>query len=251
MARRWNCPLCASGINAPERLVRDDVRRYCLPCSVTSGKLVRREMPAQLRKKEARAEARKARNQEARERRRTEREQAATTYPGVLHTYFERWSRLKAWGADMKGLSLTIRRRAGLYSTGHAYWARNAIVVTVGTCLAEGYEVLLHELAHHAGWRRPGGLRFKHHETAFWACLLHAAEEVLGRSIPLEGVADRRVDTAVVAAFTEEVAAGRLPGVAAPLKRATSTPGTWAGRAREARAAAVAPPAPPAAPPSQ
>lgn len=39
---RWNCPLCKDGVLAPRRPRRDDVRRYCLPCSARKGRLVER-----------------------------------------------------------------------------------------------------------------------------------------------------------------------------------------------------------------
>lgn len=44
--KRWICPQCAGGANAPERPRKDDVRRFCLPCSAKSGQLVQRICPA-------------------------------------------------------------------------------------------------------------------------------------------------------------------------------------------------------------
>lgn len=37
---RWKCPECETGINAPSRLAKLDVRRWCLECSAETGKLV-------------------------------------------------------------------------------------------------------------------------------------------------------------------------------------------------------------------
>lgn len=43
---RWFCPRdLHPGVLAPRRLATDDVRRFCLPCSKTVGKLVRRLAP--------------------------------------------------------------------------------------------------------------------------------------------------------------------------------------------------------------
>lgn len=66
-AYRWECPLCRAGINAPSRLNKDDVRRYCLPCSAERDRspqakhqfgrfrLVERIAPALERKRRIRA----------------------------------------------------------------------------------------------------------------------------------------------------------------------------------------------------
>lgn len=43
---RWKCPLCESGLLAPSRPRLNDVKRYCLPCSAETGKLVQRIAPA-------------------------------------------------------------------------------------------------------------------------------------------------------------------------------------------------------------
>ena len=40
--KRWRCPQCNKGVNAPARMLLDDVRRYCLDCSVETGRLVKR-----------------------------------------------------------------------------------------------------------------------------------------------------------------------------------------------------------------
>ena len=39
---RWKCPTCGHGLLAPTRPRRNDVRRYCLPCSSKAGVLVER-----------------------------------------------------------------------------------------------------------------------------------------------------------------------------------------------------------------
>jgi hypothetical protein len=42
---RWICPKCDAGKNAPSRLRKIDVRRYCLSCSEREGILVERVVP--------------------------------------------------------------------------------------------------------------------------------------------------------------------------------------------------------------
>lgn len=49
---RWKCEICDNGLLAPSRPRMNDVRRYCLPCSADTGKLVHRVAPS-LEKKRA------------------------------------------------------------------------------------------------------------------------------------------------------------------------------------------------------
>jgi predicted RNA-binding Zn-ribbon protein involved in translation (DUF1610 family) len=72
---RWKCPNCGDGILAPQRPRLDDVRRYCLPCSSKSGKLVERIAPALEAQRTRRNEqrTRKAKKKRQSQRRRTER----------------------------------------------------------------------------------------------------------------------------------------------------------------------------------
>lgn len=58
---RWVCPRCNVGRLAPTRPRRDDVRRYCLPCSEATGRLVERVAPSIERKRAASSEASRAR----------------------------------------------------------------------------------------------------------------------------------------------------------------------------------------------
>lgn len=61
MARkRWICPLCENGVLAPSRPRKNNVLRYCLPCSEKTGKLVERTCPALDAKREAKAERKRA-----------------------------------------------------------------------------------------------------------------------------------------------------------------------------------------------
>jgi len=50
---RWKCTICNSGVLAPSRPRKDDVRRYCLQCSGKTGKLVERIAPSLEKKREA------------------------------------------------------------------------------------------------------------------------------------------------------------------------------------------------------
>jgi len=231
--KRWVCPLCGSGKLAPGKPARDDARRFCLPCSGKTGKLVERVSPAAQRAAAEREERRVAAAERGRARRASrslqERERAAAeaeVYPGVLRVLLRRWARLNEWGADLRDLKMSVRRRADAYSTGHAYYRAARITLTVGTSEGDGYATLLHEMAHHAGHRRPGPARIDGHGHAYYRMLARAGEEVLGRKLELPGPADRRVNEVLAVAFQEEVAAGRLPayGPGKPRPRVLLTP---------------------------
>lgn len=59
--KRWKCPQCGAGVLAPSRPRRNDVRRYCLPCSAQQGVLVERTCPALESQRSAKSQQRTAR----------------------------------------------------------------------------------------------------------------------------------------------------------------------------------------------
>jgi len=61
MTRLWKCPECGKGLRAPGRLRKNDTRRYCLPCSAKTGKLVERVCPAAEKKRGVAADKAKKR----------------------------------------------------------------------------------------------------------------------------------------------------------------------------------------------
>lgn len=66
--RKWKCPRCGSGALAPSKPRRDDVRRYCLVCSASTGRLVMREAPALEAERARRAETTKAKREATKQR---------------------------------------------------------------------------------------------------------------------------------------------------------------------------------------
>jgi len=63
---RWKCEMCDDGLLAPSRPRKNDVRRYCLPCSAKRGTLVERTAPALEKKREKRTELIQQKNKEKR-----------------------------------------------------------------------------------------------------------------------------------------------------------------------------------------
>jgi hypothetical protein len=171
-ARRWNCPRCGAGINAPERMRRDDVRRYCLDCSRSTGRLVERVAPALERR---RAASKQKQSERAAAERSKQRE--ARSYLGVdMIAEARRMWNLPSMREAHRGRRMPevqLRRRDGNYNTGHAW--RSRIVVTMGGDLASVLATLLHELAHAAA---PAA---SHHDDVWASLFLRAARDRWGR----------------------------------------------------------------------
>ena len=56
---RWKCANCDHGLLAPTKPRKNDVRRYCLPCSAKTGKLVERVSPTLEKQRTVKSEQRK------------------------------------------------------------------------------------------------------------------------------------------------------------------------------------------------
>ena len=140
---RWTCTKCGSTKLAPTRPRRDDVRRYCLSCSESTGRLVERVAPALERKREA---GRLKSAERAKSKKQTKRE--SETFNGV-HIPSEARRLWKLFGKRSSLPEITVRqRRNGDYVSGHAYPWEKRITITVGTDPIDTWGVLAHELCH-------------------------------------------------------------------------------------------------------
>lgn len=182
--RRWICPKCLKGANAPERLARTDSRRYCLKCSAKGTKLVERVCPSFEAAKVKRVEARKAKTVNRHERnaamireyKATDKAAPFRDSDSKIRAEFNRLRRLKSWGHKLS-TRFTLRRSKVRHHrvSGHC-WEANRIVITVGLkCdAAQIKTVLVHELAHAASRCR------EHHGDRFRSVMLDAAREAYG-----------------------------------------------------------------------
>lgn len=176
--RVWRCSdPNHKGVRAPGRMRADDVRRFCWPCSVTTGYLVQRHAPALERKRKNAKAKRLEREQAARERAHEDRT-AREVIDGVdVGQEIDRLIKLPAlrdelpsgWRRDK--VSWTLHRSSQV-SSGHAY-ARWKIHLTIryGATAAEVKTLLLHELAHYV-------MANEEHHGGRWArCFARAARE--------------------------------------------------------------------------
>lgn len=186
--RRWKCPRCDTGRNAPSRMAADDSRRYCFPCSEQTGKLVRMVCPTLERQRAAR----KVQREEKRRREKDKAvEQAAARHTlddGTnLLEVFDRARRLQVWAKEggprvaAKIKHTTFDLRTATRSSGHSGYGdawNNHIVLTVSRSRT-GDDVthdILHELAHVC--KGSGGKRDRRpHDHNFHALLLAVCHE--------------------------------------------------------------------------
>lgn len=177
----WRCDLCHDGKRAPERMARNDARRYCLGCTERTGKLVERSIPAKQTEQRKRDEANVARLAK-RATARTLREAAERTRLAMLADSATRpredaadwlrariaqvlkltcWDRLAreyrdanpAKSSRWRGRSrvqVTIRQGGPhrFYASGRAWWWEQRLVVTTGYDGADDLSTLVHEVAH-------------------------------------------------------------------------------------------------------
>lgn len=173
--KRWICPDCGRGVNAPSRMSADDVRRYCLKCSKKKGKLVRRSAPV-LERERAAGKERSARKQQTRRRaaaRRRDAQKARDRERRLImghdvQALCRRWYKLKAWGErtrqgpfgrfrmSKEPPELLVRLGNKDYISAHAYSHAHRITMTVPRSwkeptperVADLLVTIVHELAH-------------------------------------------------------------------------------------------------------
>lgn len=165
---RWECPTGKHpGVLASTRPTKDSIVRYCLSCSVETGKLALRIAPALERKRSVAAEsaATKAKAQRARAAAAKAKKKAAENdrhmVGGVdLRVEYQKLLKLRVFGGKTGKLvrntpDFVISRRTQYPSSQLGYaqqigWGQHKITVATypGQTLADARETLVHELVH-------------------------------------------------------------------------------------------------------
>jgi len=130
------------------------MRRVCVPCSLTTGYIVRRQRPTAMR---LRAEKKAARLQQAKVDRKAMRE-ASYAWPVVLHRVWKLMLRLptaRKYRAGKTMLEFMRNSRGSLLGRAYPGMIRVKTSHGVGSILT----TMLHELAHVVVWRRFGVFR--------------------------------------------------------------------------------------------
>lgn len=189
---RWHCPNGCAALMGPTKPRADDTRRYCLPCSAATGRLVRRTAPTLDRKREQRATTH---NEKALARRLVlaAKDTAHFTIAGLdvraLVVEFCRAPSLSSNTPGMAGIvranmvGIKIRRCKSMPRSRLGFARYSTFTITIfdypGITPADLRETVLHELAHlRVGRTRDGG--GGSHGTKWRTVFRLACEQTLG-----------------------------------------------------------------------
>lgn len=184
MARRWVCRQCGTGALAPQRMAADDTRRYCLGCSASTGRLVRRTCPALDRARDTQAQRRAVARRRERDRAAADAAARATVGGLDLRAELARLWALPSVRAAARSAerpthppALTVHRGRRSGVSGRAWLGSHRVHLTVGASdLHTVRQVLQHEVCHVA---LPEDA---HHGVAFLRLLAASATEAFGVS---------------------------------------------------------------------
>lgn len=194
---RWKCEDCGSGCLAPSKPRLDDTRRYCLPCSEATGRLVKRTAPTLERRRATKQVTRKraVERKRATQRSLTAKKKVRTkTVARLTKTTIEGYSlktesariwkllepyhggkRMPTFEISTRGVtvnddgSASIRR--GQYG-GLAFIRSNHIWLKAGY----SWHTLAHEMVHLAVGVRQGEVNRRAHDDVFYYCLKDIVE---------------------------------------------------------------------------
>lgn len=181
---RWKCANCNHGLLAPTKPRKNDVRRYCLPCSAKTGKLVERVSPTLEKQRTVKSEQRKVKVEKLNDKNKVMREKKSVVVKrnAAIQKEGERvWKLMEGWHKGKRMPKINIVNARNQLGAGHATFWNNEIQVNVNMKQTERssqwtWYVLAHELAHCACPPvRTNGKRDVHHKE-FYKALKHACE---------------------------------------------------------------------------
>lgn len=192
---RWKCAICNHGLLAPMKPRKNDVRRYCLPCSAKTGKLVERVSPTLEKQREIKTVQRKVQTQKknakvsVKKKARREKVSAVNKRQAMIEKEGQRiWKLMEAWhkGKPMPKIQIKDARKELGHGWSNCY---NLIQVNIRRNQTERaskwtWHVLAHELAHVAcppiykEGKTDMDLHQKNsHHREFYQALKHATEK--------------------------------------------------------------------------
>ena len=199
---RWKCEKCDDGLLAPTRPRKNDVRRYCLPCSAKSGRLVDRVAPSLEKKREKRTAIVQQKNKEKRVRvakklqPKKEQQRLDEMRGKMIYKEAERiWELMKPYHKGKRLPHIVIARgqnRGRQYGYAQSTWNNIQVNVDREQSVSRSkrvWEVLAHELCHCAV---PPTLRSDKtrdvHSREFYHCLRDVWQKRWGCEISFEKV---------------------------------------------------------------
>lgn len=158
---RWVCPNCDKGALGPQRPRKNNVVRYCLPCSSKAGVLVERTCPSL----EKRRSARKAKVTKKAKRKRDSakaRRDELWVYQGWdLEKELTRMCKHPELNLRRKPVVEIRRRKQGNYCTGRSYGGRIVLTIPTEATAGQALALLAHEVAHEDRGARGHGERWR------------------------------------------------------------------------------------------
>ena len=206
---RWKCPTCDSGVLAPSKPRKDDIRRYCLPCSEKVGRLQTRVAPALEKQRERSAMSNKKKNQRKRQtasKRASVKNQKQAAIKARQRLFDKEaariWDLMEPWHKNkFKGkvprVTLANAKRVG-HGGGGLSWGGSVQVnvsqIQTASSQKYAWHVLAHELAHCAcppimDWKT--GKQDVHHRE-FYLCLKAVTEKRWKTQISFYGVSEKQ-----------------------------------------------------------
>jgi len=154
---RWKCEICDDGLLAPSRPRRNDVRRYCLPCSAKRGTLVERIAPALEKHREKRAAFVQSKARAKRQRKQISlapikaQRKAEARRQAIFEKEADRiWKLFYPQGTNRRRPRISIVYNRGFGCSGIYYHTGNILIRVSRTSTggADVWETLAHELCH-------------------------------------------------------------------------------------------------------
>lgn len=219
---RWTCLNCGEGGLAPTKPRRDDVRRYCLPCSAKSGRLVERVSPSLERRREAQAARTRERSKKKKARVSAQRQKVTANErlvkkreKLVLEEAQRLWKLLTPYhkGKRIPRIVITDTRQKRGAS---GYWIERGYYEEITLRLvpfetgyfheARSWKVLLHELCHAACPPKDGD---SHHREFYYA-MKYTTEKRWRCSISFASLTGNRWGYSVDAVILEQLLSLRV-----------------------------------------
>ena len=194
---RWKCEICSSGLLAPSKPRKNDVRRYCLPCSKKIGKLVERSVPSLEKKVAKKKEKRKATAFRRQEIKANSFQTFKNDYRNYLTKYnsgfkikseaeriwnlfepYHKGAKMPKIFVELHGLEFRRLQDGGVQilggrgNAGEARYHLNEVMIKPNV----GWGTLAHELCHFAVGSRYENGRYKSHDEVFYKALKDVSE---------------------------------------------------------------------------
>lgn len=185
--KRWKCPRCSTGRNAPSRMAKDDVRLYCLPCSAETGKLTRVLCPSLDAQREQKRGKAKEKRQKQRERMKERETDHHLLHDGTdVRNLVQKARKLEVWKRDggpqasarVRKATVTYRMSDRNGGTGYAKGGYH-VTLTFNRNMGkdEAAALIIHEFSHISRGNRRSRNQCRWHDHNFHALLLAAARE--------------------------------------------------------------------------